>query len=303
MQVLQTMQEDLLATRRMVEDLIHVLAPVFPSKRVALSSSDEIVQALSQGKLIYEYIVSLDWNMFINYYITARNEAIANVANPNIRSKRCIDKVVDEARDIFALKVNKTNVTPPPSIRLKSLLRLLNRRKDLQSELTDEDVDALYDDLKKTTRDVMDDMIKDLKKKEIYVAGMSFSDIGKADTSIQESYCLILEKEAWDRHQVELYLCREMWAAKLLITEALRNRNKALNKKKSSSSVSFASSFGTSLSASSFGASLSASSLTQNNLNYDEVEDESQGNDSEFRYGISKVYTVYSFIFLLTFCI
>jgi hypothetical protein len=38
----------------MLQELIHILAPVFPSERVALSSSEEMEKALNQGTLIFE---------------------------------------------------------------------------------------------------------------------------------------------------------------------------------------------------------------------------------------------------------
>jgi hypothetical protein len=52
------MQEDILINRRLLQDLIKILAPVFPSERVSLSSSLEIEQASNQGKFIFKYMTS-----------------------------------------------------------------------------------------------------------------------------------------------------------------------------------------------------------------------------------------------------
>lgn len=57
-QTLAEMQQGILSTCQMLQDLIHVLAPVFPSKRVAQSSSEQIEEALVQGSFIFEYF---DW--------------------------------------------------------------------------------------------------------------------------------------------------------------------------------------------------------------------------------------------------
>jgi hypothetical protein len=54
MQALAKMQQDISSTRQMLQELIHILAPVFPSERVALSSSEEMEKALNQGTLIFE---------------------------------------------------------------------------------------------------------------------------------------------------------------------------------------------------------------------------------------------------------
>ncbi len=54
MQALAKMQQDISSTRQMLQELIHILAPVFPSERVALSSSEEMEKALNQGILIFE---------------------------------------------------------------------------------------------------------------------------------------------------------------------------------------------------------------------------------------------------------
>jgi hypothetical protein len=55
---IQKMQEDILINRRLLQDLIKILAPVFPSERVSLSSSLEIEQASNQGKFIFKYMTS-----------------------------------------------------------------------------------------------------------------------------------------------------------------------------------------------------------------------------------------------------
>jgi hypothetical protein len=54
MQALAKMQQDILDTRQMLQDLIHILAPVFPSERVAQSSSEQMEQALVQGIFIFD---------------------------------------------------------------------------------------------------------------------------------------------------------------------------------------------------------------------------------------------------------
>jgi hypothetical protein len=54
MQALAKMQQDILGTRQMLQDLIHILAPVFPSERVAQSSSEQMEQALVQGIFIFD---------------------------------------------------------------------------------------------------------------------------------------------------------------------------------------------------------------------------------------------------------
>jgi hypothetical protein len=59
-----------------------------------------------------------------------------------------------------------------------------------------------------TARDVVQTMIKELKNTSEYVDNMSFKDIAKIDTSIQERYCLILEKKALDENHIDLHLCK-----------------------------------------------------------------------------------------------
>jgi hypothetical protein len=58
-----------------------------------------------------------------------------------------------------------------------------------------------------TARDVVQTMIKELKNTSEYVDGMSFKDIAKIGTSIQERYCH-LGKKALDENHIDLHLCK-----------------------------------------------------------------------------------------------
>jgi hypothetical protein len=198
-----------------------------------------------------------------------------------LRSRRCIEKVPEEAKEGFI--PTKKNATPHAAKRLKSLVRLLEERKR-NTTVTDVEVNDLYNQLRMTARDVVQTMIKELKKTSEYVDGMSFKDIAKIDTSIQERYCLILEKKALDENHIDLHLCKEMWGAKLLITAVLKNKNNGLKSKASIST-----------------ASMSASGLTSNVFYHNEAERSDVSidleNESEFRYGTFAIYCSTAFLF------
>ncbi len=149
----------------------------------------------------------------------AEREAIANALNPNLRSKRSIPKVLEEAKVRYQQKATKTNVTPSAPLRLYALLKHLKYIKGQQNELTDDDVQPQYNTLKYLARDVL----KDMERANINIVGKTWSEIGEEDTSIQERYALLLEKRALDVG-LHLHLCVEMWAAKLLLSEALKNK-------------------------------------------------------------------------------
>jgi hypothetical protein len=74
------------------------------------------------------------------------------------------------------------------------------------------------------TRNVMQSMIKSLKKTGEYVDSKSLKNIGKINTSIQERYCLVLEQKALDENKIDLQLCKGMLGAKFLICEVLKNK-------------------------------------------------------------------------------
>lgn len=166
----------------------------------------------------------------LHYIYTARSEAIANAANPNLRSQRMIPKVLPEAKSRFQPK--GTNVTPPPTLRLYELIKYLKYMNGITQVLSDKDVQNSYLDLKEIARGVVKDMVKEEKKKSLDVSTMSWSQLGKIDTSIQERYALLLEKRALDVGY-DLHLCVEMWAAKLLLSEVLKNK-KTVDKRNSS---------------------------------------------------------------------
>jgi hypothetical protein len=51
---LEQIQEDILVNRKLLQDLIRILGPVFPQEESSASSSEEIEQALEEGKFTLE---------------------------------------------------------------------------------------------------------------------------------------------------------------------------------------------------------------------------------------------------------
>lgn len=89
-------------------------------------------------------------------------------------------------------------------------------------KLDDKQVSGAYSTLKELAREVVSDMLK--HEKNVDLVGMSWSQIGKVDSSIHDRYALLLEKRASSKLKLDLFLCQGMWAAKLLLSEALKNR-------------------------------------------------------------------------------
>jgi hypothetical protein len=197
--------------------------------------------------------------------------------------------VPEEAKRDFI--PSKSNTTPHPAKRLKSLVKLLEERKR-NATVGDEEVNDLYNQLRMTARDVVQSMVKNLKKTGEYVDGMSFKDISKTDTSIQERYCLILEKKALDENKIDLHLCEEMWGAKLLISEVLKN--KRLKSSSTTSSLASRSSAGPSLHQS------MQNDQDEGQLTNVSVDNDDLIIDSEFRYRTSAICIVQR-IFLFTY--
>jgi hypothetical protein len=203
--------------------------------------------------------------------------------------------VLKEAKLLYGDRAKGTNKTPTPHLRLKALINFLRERKEGKIN-ENKSTETLYYELKSTARKVVDDMFNDLKKKGMDIVGMSFSQVGKIDTSIQDKYCLVLEKKALDDNGIALHLCIEMWAAELLITGILKNKQVGIGKKSKFDSRYGSSSSALTSSAVVSGSSGSHSSSIQNNENeadllenqasdVSDIEEESEV-QSGFRYDI-----------------
>jgi hypothetical protein len=198
--------------------------------------------------------------------------------------------VLEEAKLLYGDRAKGINKTPTPHVRLKAFINFLRERKKGKMN-ENKSTETLYYELKSTARKVADDMFNDLKKKGMDIVGMSFSQVGKIDTSIQDKYCLVLEKKAFDDNGIALHLCIEMWAAELLITGIMKNKQVGIGKKSK-----FDSSSALTSSAVVSGSCGSRSSSIQNNENeadllenqasdVSDIEEESEV-QSEFRYDI-----------------